>query len=221
VRLQRVLLLRQLGLGLEAIREVLRAQDGRSSGEGRILTEHLSVLRQEHRRIADQIGAVERTIAALDGAAADGTERDLMEEKAFEGFDHTRYRDEVEERWGRDAYARSDAWWRGLDEEGRRDWKESVARLSREWTAAAERGEDPSSSAAQELAARHVEWLRAVPGTPAHDGGDLRGYVLGLGEMYVADERFAANYGGVEGAIFVRDALRVYFGWGVSLNEAS
>jgi protein subunit release factor A len=39
--------------------------------------------------------------------------------------------------------------------------------------------------------------------------------------MYVADERFAANYGGVEGAIFVRDALRVYFGWGVSLNEAS
>jgi hypothetical protein len=26
----------------------------------------------------------------------------------------------------------------------------------------------------------------------------------------VADERFAANYGGIEGATFVRDALRVY-----------
>jgi hypothetical protein len=25
--------------------------------------------------------------------------------------------------------------------------------------------------------------------------------------MYVADERFAANYGGVEGAAYVRDAL--------------
>ena len=28
--------------------------------------------------------------------------------------------------------------------------------------------------------------------------------------MYVADERFGANYGGEAGAEFVRDALRVY-----------
>jgi len=26
--------------------------------------------------------------------------------------------------------------------------------------------------------------------------------------MYVADERFAANYGGTEGAAYVRDAMR-------------
>ena len=32
----------------------------------------------------------------------------------------------------------------------------------------------------------------------------------GLGELYVADERFAANYGGQAGAEFVRDALRIY-----------
>jgi hypothetical protein len=54
-----------------------------------------------------------------------------------------------------------------------------------------------------------------VPGTPAATpGGDVRGYVLGLGEMYVADPRFGANYatssGGTHGAEFVRDALRVY-----------
>ena len=28
--------------------------------------------------------------------------------------------------------------------------------------------------------------------------------------MYVADERFAANYGGLTGATFVRDAMTVY-----------
>lgn len=28
--------------------------------------------------------------------------------------------------------------------------------------------------------------------------------------MYVADPRFARQYGGVEGAAFVRDALRVF-----------
>ncbi len=38
----------------------------------------------------------------------------------------------------------------------------------------------------------------------------MKGYVTGLGEMYVADPRFAANYGGDAGAAFVRDALRTY-----------
>jgi hypothetical protein len=28
--------------------------------------------------------------------------------------------------------------------------------------------------------------------------------------MYVSDERFAANYGGVEGATFVRDAMATF-----------
>ncbi|WP_455132495.1 TipAS antibiotic-recognition domain-containing protein [Microbacterium aurum] len=69
----------------------------------------------------------------------------------------------------------------------------------------------PISAEAQELAARHVAWLRGIPGTPAADPhGDIAGYVRGLGEMYVADERFGANYGGVAGATFVRGALAVY-----------
>ena len=34
--------------------------------------------------------------------------------------------------------------------------------------------------------------------------------MLGLADMYVADARFAANYGGEEGATFVRDALHEY-----------
>ncbi len=62
----------------------------------------------------------------------------------------------------------------------------------------------------QELARRHVAWLSSVPGTPGHGGAPVREYVVGLGEMYVADERFAANYGGVQGATLVRDALAVY-----------
>jgi MerR family transcriptional regulator, thiopeptide resistance regulator len=33
---------------------------------------------------------------------------------------------------------------------------------------------------------------------------------LGYGEMYVADERFAANYGGASGARFVRDAIEAF-----------
>ena len=34
--------------------------------------------------------------------------------------------------------------------------------------------------------------------------------VVGLGQMYVSDHRFAANYGGVAGAAYVRDAMIAY-----------
>lgn len=172
------------------------------------LTTHLSLLRQEQERLAQQIVAVEDTITALQGDAA------LMAETMFNGFDHTQYKAEVEQRWGEAAYARSDGWWRGLSDAERQDWMVQVKQLNADWAAAAA-AEAPHitvhSPEAQELAARHIAWLRGVPGTPAaRPDGDLFGYVRGLAEMYVADERFAANYGGVENATFVRDALRAY-----------
>ena len=42
------------------------------------------------------------------------------------------------------------------------------------------------------------------------DGHPTKEYFTGLGEMYVADERFAANYGGADGAAFVRDAMAIF-----------
>lgn len=198
VRLQRVLLLRELGLGLPQIADVL----ARKYDEASALTTHLTLLRQEQDRLARKIAAVEHTITALQGG------EELMAETMFDGFDHTEYKDEVEQRWGKDAYARSDAWWRGMNDEEREDWTARVEQLGRDWMAAAAAPDiTPDSSAAQELARRHIAWLRSVPGTPAAEPGDLAAYVRGLAEMYVADERFAANYGGVEGASFVRDAL--------------
>lgn len=218
LRLQRVLLLRELGLGLDAIGRVLEAQQGAETApaaavEAEALTAHLELLRGERARITAQMGAVERTIAALQDRAAGTDEEngDLMDQDMFAGFDHTAHREEVERRWGAEAYAAGDRWWRGRTPEERRDWQERVAALNAAWAAAAERGDDPASAPAQELARQHVAWLRSVPGTPAADpGADLEGYLRGLGELYVADERFAANYGGAAGAAFVRDALAAY-----------
>ena len=138
-----------------------------------------------------------------------------MAEKMFYGFDHTHYKDEVEESWGKDAYAQGDSWWRGMDPAGQDAWKQRSRQLGGDWTAAAESGVAADSAEAQELARRQVEWLTGIPGTPASasaagSNGDVRGYITGLGEMYVADPRFAANYGGEAGAAFVRDALRIY-----------
>ena len=134
-----------------------------------------------------------------------------MAEKMFDGFDHTQYREEVEERWGTDAYARSDAWWRGMTADDKAAWQRDLARLAADWGAAAESGADPAGAEAQALAQRQFDWLRGIPGTPGGGAaGPTKEYFTGLGEMYVADPRFAANYGGETGATFVRDAMRVY-----------
>lgn len=201
VQLQRILLLRELGLGLPAIGEVLN----RETDTLKALNGHLEWLSREQDRLARQIASVRQTIEALKG---DGQ---FMAQDMFDGFDHTQYKDEVEERWGKEAYAASDKWWRGMSSEEKKEWKGRVQKLGSDWIALAGSDAAPDSAEAQDLARRHIEWLRGIPGTPAAvPGGDIRGYVIGLGEMYVADPRFAANYGGESGAGFVRDALRVY-----------
>jgi len=201
VRLQRILLLRDLGLGLPSIADILDREDRAPHA----LRGHLEWLRREQDRLARQIASVEQTIDALEGG-----ER-LMAEQMFDGFDHTRYKEEVEQRWGTDAYATSDAWWRSMSAEEKRAWQDRQARLSADWAAAQERGVDPAGEEGQALAQRHFEWLRGIPGTPGGAaGGPTKEYFLGLAEMYVADERFGANYGGGDGARFVRDAMTAY-----------
>ena len=99
-----------------------------------------------------------------------------------------------------------------MGKQEQQQWMKKVASLNEAWIRAAN---DPKiladSPQALDLARRHVEWLTAMPGTPAHDSSaNLSAYVRGLAQMYVADERFAANYGGVQGAEFVRAALMAY-----------
>lgn len=201
VRLQRILLLRELGLGLA---EIARVLDERTD-EATALRRHLAWLDAEQQRLARQAASVRRTLAARQAGDR------IMAEEMFDGFDHTQYREEVEERWGEQAYARSDRWYRGLSDEERTSWERRSQDLARDWAQAAARGTDPTSEEAQELARRHVEWLGSVPGTPGHGSAPVKGYVVGLADMYVADERFARTYGSDgAGARLVRDALHAY-----------
>jgi DNA-binding transcriptional MerR regulator len=205
VQLQRILLLRGLGLGLPVIGQVLDDE----GDAAKALTGHLGWLKQEQNRLARQIASVTKTIEAVKGGG------EIMAEDMFNGFDHTQYKDEVEERWGKDAYAKGDSWWRGMSASEKTAWKLRSQQLGADWIAAATAGIAPDSAEAQALAKRHVEWLTGIPGTPAAETvgqgkSDVKGYVAGLGEMYVADPRFATNYGGTDGAGFVRDALTIY-----------
>jgi len=205
VRLQRILLLRDLGLGLSAVAEVLDAQEAAGHGATDALREHLAWLQAEQDRLDAQIASVEDTITRMEGGEP------LMAEHMFDGFDHTQYQAEVEERWGEHALVSGDRWWRSKSPAERTEWQARAAALAAAWADAASRGIDPRSDEAQALAEQQYDWLSGIPGTPqTPDGHPTREYFTGLGEMYVGDPRFSRNYGGEEGARFVSDAMTAF-----------
>ncbi len=191
-RLQRILMLRRLGLGVAVIADVIDAADDTSA-----LRTHLEWLRAESERLDRQIASVERTIMSIE------KEEPIMADEMFDGFDHTQYKEEVEQRWGAKAYADSDRWWRGLGAEGQKGFVDEHVAIAAQWAELRAAGAPIDGPQAQSLARRHHAWIAAGWGGTAPDADQL----AGLADMYVADERFAANYGGPEGAAYVRDAL--------------
>ena len=192
VRLQRILLLRQLGLGISTIAEVLDATDATTA-----LRAHLEWLRGEADRIERQISSVQRTIDSIEDGGPP------MAEDMFDGFDNSQYREEVEARWGTQAWADGDRWWRGLGQQGQEQYMAEHRAIAARWAELREQGAPVESPEAMANARRHHAWVAAgwqgrVPSAEQ---------LAGLADMYVADERFAANYGGTEGAGYVRDAL--------------
>ncbi|MEO8906699.1 MAG: MerR family transcriptional regulator, partial [Microbacteriaceae bacterium] len=155
VRLQRILLLRDLGLGLPAIAGVLAAE----ADAPRALRNHLEWLRREQDRLGRQIASVEVTIADLEGPPEkEGGERPMAHEM-LDGFDHTQYKDEVEQRWGVGAYARSDAWWRSKTDAERKQFQQAHVEIAREYAEAQAAGADVASEKVQAIVQRHVDWL--------------------------------------------------------------
>lgn len=204
LRLQRILLLRDLGLGLPAIAEIIEGQRDTTAA----LLTHLRLLEAERVRIGRQIEAVKKTLRK--------TERgeQLVPEEAFDGFDHTRYEEEVTRRWGREAYETGDRWWRSLSAEDKAAFQRQQQEIAADFGQAQQAGKAPESAEVQAITTRHVEWL-SITTTPT------RNHLIGLGEMYVTDPRFTANYDqhGAGTAKLVRDAMKVYADQNLNDNE--
>lgn len=197
-RLQRILHMRRMGLGLPAIADVLADEVDQDAA----LRAHIAALEGERARIEEQIEAAQHSLECSRNGV------DPCHDVLLEGF-NDRYEDDVIERWGADAFRASNDWWHGKSLDQQVAWKKSTDALIADWVAAREAGAAPGSDRAQEVAARHVRWLSEIPGTPVFDGDRERSLAMirGLGDMYVDDPRFSATYGGAEGAAFVREAL--------------
>ena len=128
-----------------------------------------------------------------------------MADEVLDGFDHTQYRDEVIARWGEDDYVRADRWWRSLGDAEKARFHRTQIEIAKGYATALLDGKRADSDETQAITKRHVEWLSATT-TPSS------GYLLGLGELYVTDSRFAESYErhAPGTAAYVRDAMAVY-----------
>ena len=131
-----------------------------------------------------------------------------MAAEVFDGFDHTQYKDEVIERWGKDAYESGDRWWRSMSDADKQAFQQNQLDIARDFGQAATDGLAADSDVVQAITARLYQWL-----TDAYQGkGPNAQHFTGLGQMYVDDPRFGANYDrhGDGAAVLVRDAMAVY-----------
>lgn len=197
LRLQRILLLRELGLSLDAIRDVLAAQHSHSAVE--VLRGHRDWLLAERRRLGRLVTTVENTISHLEKG---GT---MSATSMFEGFDHNPYEAEARDRWGDRAVDESNARLRGLTkdqaEQARTGFGEVRAKIA-ELSAA---GVPVDDDRTQQVMDEHYRWvcLFWTPNREAYQG---------LAELYVDDERFRRNIGEGDDALvaYLRDAMKVY-----------
>ena len=179
LRLQQILIGRELGLPLEEIRQSL--DDPRFDRKAALLDQRQR-LHERARQAEAMIRAIDTALAALDGSVTTG---EMTMADLFDGFDPSRYEAEARERWG-GTHAFDD-----VTERTKRytpdDWKALKAEQGAVYEAAVaalKAGKAPSSADAMDIAERHRlsidRWFYPCSHT-MHQG---------LASMYESDDRF-------------------------------
>jgi DNA-binding transcriptional MerR regulator len=198
-RLQRILFYRELGFGLDQIKNVMT--DGNVDAVGH--------LRRQHAMLLDRIGRLERMAAAVEKAMEARTMGiKLTPEERFEvfgDFDPDDYAAEVEGRWGdTDAY------------------RESAKRTARYTKADWQRIKAQGQAAIEQMvgamnAGKPADSAEAMAGAEAHRRQIDEAFYpcsyelhVGLGEMYIADARFTATYEQIAPGLarYLHDAIK-------------
>eukprot|EP00130_Batrachochytrium_dendrobatidis_P008507 XP_006683382.1 hypothetical protein BATDEDRAFT_93142 [Batrachochytrium dendrobatidis JAM81] len=203
--LQQILFYRELEMGLEEIMNIIHDPH---FNQTEALNDHYKKLMQKRAHLDNLMATVEKTIASKEGGIT------MQDKEKFAAFkekmideNEKKYGEEIREKYGEDTVDASNAKLRGMSEE---DFQ-VMNKLGEEIFSLLEQAYatgDPASDLAQEVAAKHKEWL--MYSWPSYS----KEAHAGLAEMYVADERFTAYYdkhvkGGTK---FLRDAILIYLG---------
>ena len=198
-RLQRILFYRELGFTLREIAAIVDDPN----------TDAVGHLERQRRLLVERIGRLQKMVDAIDyELEASEMDINLTPEERFEvfgAFDPEEHAEEAEQRWGNtDTYRESQRRVSGYSKE---DWQkikaeadEITARLAELFKSGASPEGEEATAAVEEHRQHISRWYY----------GCTHEIHVGLGEMYVSDERFRANYDthapGLSG--FIRDAAR-------------
>ena len=184
IRMQEILFYRELDFSLKSIGDILSSPN---YDKNKALKEqkHLLTLKKER---------LERLIFAIDGAVKG---ENVM--RAFDNSEFEQYKAEAQEKWGKtEAYQEYER--RGKDDRG-----DAMMAIF------AQAGQvmhlDPAAAEAQALVAKLQQFITDNYYTCTKQ------ILAGLGQMYVADERFKENIdraGGTGTAEFVARAIEIY-----------
>ncbi len=198
LRLQQVLLFRELGLPLDAIAAVLDDPN----------YDPIDALRRHREVLVAKRARLDAMLVALDAAISTSNRGKTMQPEdvktLFDGFDPETYADEAQQRWGETDSFKESA--RRAKRYGKPEWEQIKREADAIYTQLAQlmtAGAAPTDPSVAE----HVEAHRAHIDRWFYPCS--RAMHAKLGEMYVADPRFTANIDryGAGLAKFMRDAF--------------
>lgn len=204
-KLQQILFYRELGVNLEAIKEIVTAPtfDG-----AKALKEHREKLLERRQQLDLLIANVEKTLALTEGRIT------MSNKEKFEGFkkkliddNEQKYGKEIRAKYGEEVVEQSNAKMMNMTQE---QYDESTALAEQIHITLAEafKSGNPGGDLAQKAAELHKKWLMF------HWPQYSKEAHAGLAQMYVDDERFTAYYDKEQPgtAQFLRDAIHIYTG---------
>lgn len=194
--LQQILFFRELGFPLKNIKEIMYRP---SFDRVEALTLQRKLLQEKRDRLDQMIQTIDQTIKNSKGAV------NMTNEEKFEGFDfrNNPYEQEARDRFGDETVEQSNKKIKGMSKGEQQAFADEFNKIYNDL--AKVRHELPDSDIAQAEIKKWYDYLNKM-------GNYSLETFRGLGQMYVADERFTKNIDqfGEGLAVFMCDAMKVF-----------
>lgn len=202
-KLQQILFLKELDFDLKEIKNIIESPD---YDKRKALVSHRELLLKKKKRLNEVIKSIEKTIYSTERG------RKMKKKDMFEAFDMSeiekhkaKYAKEVKEKYGKtEAYRESQE---KTEQYKKEDWariKSSGDEIYKKIISLMDKG--PKDNGVQNAIG---EWRGHITDNFYNCTLDI---FRGLGEMYVADERFKKFYENMQPGLaeFMRDAINIY-----------
>ncbi len=195
-RMVEILFYRELDFPLKSILEILSSP----------YYDKATAIRKQKELLTLKKERLERLISALDEAEKGKIPMNTFNNNKYETA-RKQYADEAKQRWGNtDAYKESERKTAAYSESKWNDVNEGLNTVLAEFADALRNGETPESSTAQALVKKLQAYITGNFYTCTNE------ILAGLGQMYVADERFKENINknGNSTAEFISAAIEIF-----------